>query len=55
LEKTIKELLELAKENNKILNIPPRKSGHSGEGNILLDPDKKFDREWFEDDEAFSF
>jgi hypothetical protein len=51
----IKELLEIAKENNKKLNILPRTLGCSEDGSILLDPEKKFDRKWFEDDESFSF
>jgi hypothetical protein len=51
----LEELFKIAKENEEKLGIKPRKFKHSEDGAIILDPNKKFDREWYEDDEAFDF
>lgn len=49
----LEELLKIAKENGERLGIPPRKFKRT-EDAIILDPNKEFDREWYEDDEAFN-
>lgn len=53
--KTIQELLKLAEEEAKRNPIPPRKFESGEDGAILLDPNKKFDKEWYENDEAYAY
>jgi hypothetical protein len=52
-EKSIEELLELAKKNDKKLNIKPRQFERTEDGKLLMNPDKKFDKDWYENDEAY--
>jgi hypothetical protein len=51
--KKIEELLKIAEKEKNKLGIRPRKFEHTEDGKLLLDPKKKFDKEWFEDDDAF--
>lgn len=52
-KKTIEELLKVAQKENKKTSIPPRKFERTEDGKIILDPNKQFDKEWFNNDEAF--
>jgi hypothetical protein len=52
-EKIIEELLEVAEKEKKKLDIPPKKFKRTEDGTLLLDPNKEFDREWYENDEAY--
>jgi hypothetical protein len=49
----IKELLKLAEEQKNKLNLPSRKFKRTEEEILLLDPNNKFDKEWYENDEAY--
>jgi hypothetical protein len=49
----IEELLKLAEEQKNKLNIPSRKFKRTEEGILLLDPNNTFDKEWYENDEAY--
>ena len=53
-KKKIEEFLKMAKKGNKMLAILPRKFEHTEDGKILLDPNKKFDKDWFENDKAYN-
>jgi hypothetical protein len=49
----IEELLKLAEEQKNELNVPSRRFKRTEEGILLLDPNNKFDKEWYENDEAY--
>lgn len=53
MKKRIKELLKSAEEEAKKNPISPRKFKSTEAGIIILDPDNEFDREWYENDEAY--
>ncbi|MEH7356806.1 hypothetical protein V7150_25195 [Neobacillus drentensis] len=50
----IEELLKIAEKGNEMLVILPCKFEHTENGKILLDPHKKFDKDWFENDKAYN-
>jgi hypothetical protein len=52
-KKTIDDLLKKAEKERKKLDIKPRKFESDENGSILLDPNKKFDKDWYENDEAY--
>lgn len=49
----IKELLKIAEKESKKTAISPRKFERTEEGKLILDPNKQFDKDWFENDEAY--
>lgn len=49
----IMELLKIAEEEAKKDLIPPRKFKSTEEGTIILDPNNPFDKDWYENDEAY--
>lgn len=49
----IEELLKIAEKENKKTAIAPRKFDHTAEGKLLLNPSDSFDKDWFENDEAY--
>lgn len=52
-EKKIEELLKIAEKQCKKSNIQPRKFQRTEDGELLLDPNNKFDKDWYENDEAY--
>lgn len=43
----------MAEKEDKKHPIPPREFKSTEDGTIILDPKKEFDREWYENDEAY--
>lgn len=52
-DENIQKLLRIAEKENKRSNIPPRKFRHTEDGKLLLDPNNKFDKDWYENNEAY--
>ncbi|MGG4037855.1 hypothetical protein [Heyndrickxia ginsengihumi] len=52
-DEKIWKLLKAAKEESKKIVIPPRKFKRIDDGKLILDPSKKFDKDWYENDEAY--
>ena len=49
----IQGLLKLAEEEQKKTSITPRKFKSTKGGKIILDPNKPFDNDWYENDRAY--
>ncbi|WP_155918571.1 hypothetical protein [Heyndrickxia ginsengihumi] len=49
----IKELLKAAEKESKKTAIPPRTFKRTDDGKLILDPSKQFDKDWYENDEAY--
>lgn len=49
----IRELLKIAEESRKNLAISPKKFERTEDGKLLLDPNKPFDKDWYENDKAY--
>lgn len=53
MKESIEELLKKAKRLDEELGIPGRKYESDKNGALLLDPNDEFDRDWYENDEAY--
>ena len=49
----IKQLLKQAEIETKKTGIQPRRFERTPDGKLILDPNKEFDRDWYEDDDAY--
>lgn len=53
MEDKIQELLKKAEKEQKKSPIKGRKYESTEDGKIILDPNKEFDKDWYENDEKF--
>lgn len=51
--KSIEDLLKKAEKENKKTGIKPRKFERTEDGKLILDPNNPFDKDWYENDEAY--
>lgn len=51
--KTIEELLKIAIIESKNTFMNPRKFERTEDGKLILDPNKPFDHDWYENDKAY--
>lgn len=52
-KKQIEKLLKIAQEESQRTSNASRKFPHARNGELLLNPKDPFDKDWFENDEAY--
>lgn len=53
MNRSIQDLLKIAEEEQKKIDIPTRKFSSTEDGKVILNPNKSFDKDWYENDEMY--
>lgn len=53
MNKNIQELFKIAEKEQKKIDIPTKKFSPTEDGKVILNPNKSFDKDWYENNEMY--